>query len=105
MAAAAHLSHGGAQIRQDRANLEFSVIRSPVAGVVISRQIDIGQTVAASFNTPTLFQIARDLTQMQIEASVAEADIAKLWGGNFLRVWEQVQQSAKPGVPPSEQMP
>ena len=78
---AAQVAQAEAQIRQDRANLEFSVIRSPVSGVVISRQIDIGQTVAASFNTPTLFQIARDLTQMQIEASVAEADIAKVKTG------------------------
>ena len=78
---AAQVAQAEAQIRQDRANLEFSVIRSPVAGVVISRQIDIGQTVAASFNTPTLFQIARDLTQMQIEAAVAEADIAKVKSG------------------------
>ena len=68
-------------MRNDRANLDFSVIRSPVSGVVISRQIDIGQTVAASFNTPTLFQIARDLTEMQIEAAVAEADIAKVKPG------------------------
>jgi HlyD family secretion protein len=79
--AAAQVAQAEAQIRQDRANLEFSVIRSPVSGVVISRQIDIGQTVAAAFNTPTLFQIARDLTQMQIEASVAEADIAKVRQG------------------------
>ena len=79
--AAAQVAQAEAQIRQDRANLEFSVIRSPVSGVVISRQIDIGQTVAASFNTPTLFQIARDLTQMQIEAAVAEADIAKVQRG------------------------
>ena len=79
--AAAQVAQAEAQIRQDRANLDFSVIRSPVSGVVISRQIDIGQTVAASFNTPTLFQIARDLTQMQIEASVAEADIAKVKRG------------------------
>jgi HlyD family secretion protein len=79
--AAAQVAQAEAQIRQDRANLDFSVIRSPVAGVVISRQIDIGQTVAASFNTPTLFQIARDLTQMQIEAAVAEADIAKVKSG------------------------
>lgn len=82
--AAAQVAQAEAQIRQDRANLEFSVIRSPVAGVVISRQIDIGQTVAASFNTPTLFQIARDLTQMQIEAAVAEADIAKVKSGQLV---------------------
>ena len=78
---AASVAQAEAQIRQDRANLDFSVIRSPVSGVVISRQIDIGQTVAASFNTPTLFQIARDLTQMQIEAAVAEADIARVKPG------------------------
>ena len=81
---AAQVAQAEAQIRQDRANLEFSVIRSPVSGVVISRQIDIGQTVAASFNTPTLFQIARDLTEMQIEASVAEADIAKVKTGQVV---------------------
>ena len=73
---AASVAQAQARVKQDRANLDFSVIRSPVAGVVISRQIDIGQTVAAAFNTPTLFQIARDLTEMQIEAAVAEADIA-----------------------------
>ncbi len=49
-----------------------------MSGVIISRQIDLGQTVAASFSTPTLFTIARDLTQMQIEAAVAEADVAKV---------------------------
>ena len=79
--AAAQVAQAEAQIRQDRANLDFTIIKSPVSGVVISRQIDIGQTVAASFNTPTLFQIARDLTQMQIEAAVAEADIAKVKTG------------------------
>lgn len=79
--AAATVRQAEAQIRQDRANLDFSVIRSPVAGIVISRQIDIGQTVAAQFNTPTLFQIARDLNEMQIEAAVAEADIARVKRG------------------------
>lgn len=78
---AATVAQAAARVRLDAANLDFSVIKSPVSGVVISRQIDIGQTVAASFNTPTLFQIARDLTQMQIEASVAEADIARVQPG------------------------
>lgn len=80
-ATAAQVSAAQAQVRQDRSNLGYSIIRSPVSGVIISRQIDIGQTVAASFNTPTLFQIAQDLTQMQIEATVAEADIAKVRPG------------------------
>lgn len=58
-------------------NLKNSVIRSPVDGVVISRSVDVGQTVAASFQTPTLFTIAQDLTKMQIETSVDEADISQ----------------------------
>ena len=57
------------------ANLGYCKIYSPVDGVVISRSVDVGQTVTASFNTPTLFQIANDLTQMQIDSNVAEADI------------------------------
>lgn len=76
--AAAQVAQAEAQIRQDRANVGFTEIRSPVSGVVISRQVDVGQTVAASFNTPTLFTIARDLQRMQIEAAVAEADIARV---------------------------
>jgi HlyD family secretion protein len=78
---AAQVAAARASAQQDRSNLGFSIIRSPVSGIVISRQIDIGQTVAASFQTPTLFTIARDLTQMQIEASVAEADIARVKEG------------------------
>lgn len=81
----AQVQQAEAQIKQDRTNLGYTVITSPVSGVVISRQIDIGQTVAASFNTPTLFQIARDLTRMQIEASIAEADIAKVHQGQVVR--------------------
>lgn len=65
-------------LMQSRTNLRYSTIRSPVDGVVISRAIDIGQTVAASFQTPTLFTIARDLTKMQIEVSVDEADISRI---------------------------
>ncbi len=57
------------------ANLGYCAIRSPVDGVVISRSVDVGQTVASSFNTPTLFEIANDLTKMQIDSSVSEADI------------------------------
>ncbi len=78
---AAQVAAAEAQLKQDRSNLGYSIIRSPVSGVIISRQIDVGQTVAASFNTPTLFQIAKDLTAMQIEATVAEADIAKVKQG------------------------
>lgn len=65
-------------LMQSRTNLRYSVIRSPVDGVVISRAVDVGQTVAASFQTPTLFTIAQDLTKMQIEVSVDEADISRI---------------------------
>jgi len=64
-------------LMQVETNLKNSVIRSPVDGIVISRSIDVGQTVAASFQTPTLFSIAQDLTKMQIETSVDEADISR----------------------------
>ena len=59
-------------------NLSYAEITSPVSGTVISRQIERGQTVAASFQTPTLFEIAEDLKKMQIEANIAEADIGKI---------------------------
>ncbi|SOD40006.1 efflux RND transporter periplasmic adaptor subunit [Nitrosovibrio sp. Nv4] len=77
-AARAQLAVSEAQLARDRTNLNYSVIRSPISGVVIARNVDIGQTVAASFQTPTLFQIAKDLREMQIDTSVAEADIGQL---------------------------
>ena len=65
-------------LMQSKTNLRYSIIRSPVDGIVISRAVDVGQTVAASFQTPTLFTIAQDLTKMQIEVSVDEADISRI---------------------------
>jgi len=62
-------------------NLRFTTIRSPVDGIVISRNVDAGQTVAASFQTPTLFTIAQDLTKMQIDTNVDEADIGRVRAG------------------------
>jgi HlyD family secretion protein len=73
--AAAQVRVVHAQVTRDQTNLGFTVIRSPVDGTVINRQVDVGQTVAASFQTPTLFQIGKDLTQMQIDSTVSEADI------------------------------
>lgn len=67
-----------AQVDRDQTNLNYSIIRSPISGVVIARDVDIGQTVAANFQTPILFKIAKDLRQMQINISVAEADIGLL---------------------------
>ena len=67
-----------AQHSRDRANLHYTVIRSPVSGVVVDRQVDVGQTVAASLQAPVLFKIAQDLTQMQINSAVAEADVGAI---------------------------
>jgi len=62
-------------------NLRYTTIRSPVNGIVISRNVDVGQTVAASLQAPTLFTIAKDLTQMQVDANVSEADIGRVEPG------------------------
>src|SRR5262249_39475315 len=64
-----------AALKKNEVDLERTTIYSPVDGIVISRAVDVGQTVAASFNTPTLFQIANDLHDMRIEAMVSEADV------------------------------
>ena len=84
-AAEAQVQMARGQLSRDRANLNYSIIRSPVSGVVVSRQVDVGQTVAASFQTPTLFQIAQDLARMQIDSNVAEADIGKIKLGQSVR--------------------
>ncbi|KAF0156089.1 MAG: HlyD family secretion protein [Syntrophaceae bacterium] len=85
LSALAQIKASEAQVDQTRAalnlaqtNLRYTRIVSPVNGIVISRSIDVGQTVAASFQTPTLFTIAQDLTKMQIVASVDEADIGRI---------------------------
>ncbi len=64
-----------ASLNNSLVNLNYCKIRSPVDGVVIQRAVELGQTVASSFNTPTIFQIANDMTKMQIDSNVAEADI------------------------------
>ena len=77
-AAQAQINQALASYSTAESNLRYTKITSPVDGVVISRAVDVGQTVAASFQTPELFSVAQDLTQMQIEASVSEADIGKV---------------------------
>lgn len=76
--AEAQLKLTQATVEKDRANHDYSVIRSPVSGVVVDRSVDVGQTVAASLQTPTLFKIAQDLSKMQIDANFAEADIGSI---------------------------
>jgi HlyD family secretion protein len=69
------------QVQRDQVNLRYSVIRSPVSGVVVDRTVDVGQTVAASFQTPTLFSIAQDLQKMQIDTNLSEADVGAVQAG------------------------
>jgi HlyD family secretion protein len=76
--ARAQVKQREAALRQAQLDLEHTTIRAPVDGVVVSRAVDVGQTVAASLQAPTLFTIAQDLTKMQVEASVDEADIGRI---------------------------
>jgi HlyD family secretion protein len=84
-AAKSQLQVGEAQLERARADMANSVIRSPIDGVIIKRSADLGQTVAASFQTPNLFTIARDLKKMQIDTNVSEADIGLLKEGQAVR--------------------
>lgn len=83
--AKAQLTQREAQLEQHQLDLDRTQIRSPVNGTVIDRQVDVGQTVAASLSAPTLFTIAQDLSEMQIEADVDEADIGKIAAGQQVR--------------------
>jgi len=77
---AAGIKQAQAALDESRINLAYTDITSPVDGVVVSRNVDVGQTVAASFQTPTLFLIAQDLTKMQVDANVSESDIGDVRG-------------------------
>ncbi|MEN9799682.1 MAG: hypothetical protein RL653_3379 [Pseudomonadota bacterium] len=79
--ARASVSQARAALNQAQVNLTYTTIRSPIDGVVISRSVDVGQTVAASLQAPTLFLLAEDLRKMQVDTSVAEADVGKLSPG------------------------
>jgi len=76
--ARAQVDQKTAALAQAQTNLNYTTIRAPVDGVVVSRAVDMGQTVAASLQAPTLFTIAQDLTKMQVETSVDEADIGRI---------------------------
>lgn len=83
--AEAQLAQAKAAAEKDRVNLGYTTIRSPVSGVVIDRVVDLGQTVAASFQTPTLIKIAQDLSEMRIDSAFAEADIGSIRPGQKVR--------------------
>lgn len=76
--AKANYNNSLAQYKKNKINLDYALIYSPIDGIVLNRAVEEGQTVAASFNTPTLFTIANDLTQMRVEADVDEADIGQV---------------------------
>ena len=76
--AEARVTQTRAQVQRDQVNLGYSVIRSPVSGVVVLRTVDVGQTVAASFQTPELYKIAKDLREMVIDAYFTESDIGDI---------------------------
>jgi HlyD family secretion protein len=84
-AAAANVSEAQAQVAQKdaavsvaRTNLDYTVIRSPIDGIVVARNVDVGQTVAASLQAPTIFTIAQDLTKMLVYAKVDESDVGRI---------------------------
>ena len=79
--AQASVANAKATLERNQVNLDYATITSPIDGVVLNRAVDEGQTVAASFNTPTLFTIANDLTRMQVQADVDEADIGQVKNG------------------------
>lgn len=76
--AKAGVSQKAAAVSVARANLDYTVIRSPIDGVVVARNVDVGQTVAASLQAPTIFTIAQDLTKMQVYAKVDESDVGRI---------------------------
>src|SRR5262249_32890946 len=78
IAAAAQVDQAKAALQAAELDLEHTTIRAPVNGIVVSRSVDVGQTVAASLQAPTLFPIAQDLTQMQVDTNVSEADIGRV---------------------------
>ncbi len=80
-------------LERTRINLTYASIYAPIDGIVISRNIDVGQTVAASFSSPTLFLIANDLSKMQILANVDESDIGQIKDGQEVRFTVQAQAS------------
>jgi HlyD family secretion protein len=80
-AAEAQVVQARASLNQSQVNLAHTIITAPIDGIVISRNVDVGQTVAASMQAPTLFVIARDLAEMQVNASIAESDIGRIQAG------------------------
>jgi HlyD family secretion protein len=80
----AQVTQARASLNQAQVNLQHTIITSPIEGTVISRSVDVGQTVAASMSAPTLYVIAQDLTHMQVSASIDESDIGRIENGQLV---------------------
>ena len=83
--AEASLAQQKSALDQSKVDLSYAIIRSPIDGTVITRNVNIGQTVAAGYTTPVLFKVASDLTKMQVECPVDEADIGRVKEGQKVR--------------------
>ena len=83
--AEASVEQAKSQLESSKLDLSYAIIRSPMDGVVISRNMEVGQTVQASFSAPKIFEIANDLTKMQVECDVDEADVGKVKEGQKVR--------------------
>jgi HlyD family secretion protein len=81
----AGIAEAAANVRQAQVNLDHAVIRSPIDGIVVSRSVDVGQTVAASVQTPVLFVLAADLLHMQLHATIDETDVGEVHAGDAAR--------------------
>jgi len=83
--AEARVDQAKSQVDSSQVDLNYCIIRSPIDGVVISRNVNVGQTVASQFTAPVLFKVANDLTKMQVECSIDEADIGRVKEGQSVR--------------------
>jgi HlyD family secretion protein len=83
--AEAQVTQAAANLKQAEVNLDKTIITSPIDGIVVARNVDVGQTVAASFQAPTLYVIAADLSRMQVKASIDEADVGRIATGQPVR--------------------
>jgi HlyD family secretion protein len=83
--AQAGLTQARANLNQTRVNLDYTIIHAPIDGIVISRNVDVGQTVAASMQAPTLYLLAADLTKMKVNANIDEADVGRIRPGQVVR--------------------
>lgn len=82
--AEAQIVQARASLNQSQVNLNHTIIKAPIDGIVVSRDVDVGQTVAASMSAPTLFVIAQDMTQMQVSAAIDESDIGRIENGQVV---------------------